>query len=289
MMEFSSIPYSMSDTLKVRNNEYFGFYRGTVLDNEDPGERGRCKVYVYGVYDEKFAEDKGKRLPWAEPSQPLFCGGYDKNGTFQCPDLSASVWVFFESGDITRPVIFGQITDSKSLKVDKTYHQQKTLFDTDSVTMYWDGMYIEMYKPTHTVTVSSVNISAFASNDLSGHAENDVYIDAFHDINVYAKHDINVKADNNINIEAGVNINTKAGTSIVEEAGTSTSRTAPDNLLDGKYHITGTTLIDSETTINASTTINSTETVASDATIGGKSFLGHMHVGNLGAPTSPPI
>ena len=188
-----------------------------------------------------------------------------------------------ESGDITRPVMFGQTTDAKSLKVDKTYQQQKTLFDTKSVTLYWDGMYIEMYKPTHTVTVSSVNISAFASNDLSGHAENDVYIDAFHDINVYAKHDINVKADNNINIDAGVNINTKAGTSIVEQAGTSTSRTAPNNLLDGNEHITGTTLIDSSTTINALTTINA------DAVIGNKSFLGHMHIGNMGAPTSPPI
>lgn len=283
MMEFSAIPYSMSDTLRIRNNEYFGFYRGTVVDNEDPAGRGRCKVYVYGVYDEKFQEDKGKRLPWAEPSQPLFCGGHKKNGTFQCPDLGASVWVFFESGDITRPVIFGQTTDVESLSVDKTYQQQKTLFDTDSVTLYWEGMYIEMYKPTHTVTVSSTNISAFASNDLSGHAENDVYIDAFHDINVYAKHDINVKADNNINIEAGVNINTKAGTSIIEQAGTSTSRTAPDNLVDGKEHITKNTLIDSSTTINATTTINA------DAVIGGKSFLGHMHIGNLGAPTSPPV
>lgn len=281
-MDFPSKPYSMTDTLKVRNNEYFGFYRGTVLDNEDPGGRGRCKVYVYGVYDEKFFEDNGKRLPWAEPSQPLFCGGYDKNGTFQCPDLSASVWVFFESGDITRPVMFGQTTDVKSLEVDKTYQTGKTLFDTDSVTMYWDGMYIEMYKPTHTVTVSSTNISAFASHDLSGHAENDVWIDAFHDINVYAKHDINVKADNNINIEAGVDINTKAGMKIIESAGTSTSRTAPNNLLDGKEHITGTTLIDSATTINSMATVNA------DAVIGGIGFLGHVHQCTYG-PTSTPI
>lgn len=283
MLEYNATPYSMFDTLKIRNNEYTGMYRGTVLDNEDPDGRGRCKVYVYGVYDEKFKEDKGKRLPWCEPSQPLFCGGYEKNGTFQCPDLNATVWVFFDSGDITRPVMFGQTTDKKSLEVDKTYQSAKTLFDTDSVTMYWEGMYIEMYKPTHTVTVSSENISAFASHDLSGHAENDVYIDAFHDINVYAKHDINVKADNDINIEAGMNINTKAGVNIVEQAGTSTTRTAPNNTLDGTEHITGTTTIDSATTINATTTVNA------DAIIGGKSFLGHMHIGNMGAPTSPPV
>lgn len=289
MADFQAVPYTMSDSLHVHNNEYNGFYRGTVLDNEDPDGRGRCKVYVYGVYDEKFIEENGKRLPWAEPSQPLFCGGFDKNGTFQCPDLSATVWLFFESGDITRPVIFGQTTDVKSLSADKTYQQCKTLFDTSSVTMYWDGMYIEMYKPTHTVTVSSENITAFASNDLSGHAERDVYIDAFHDINVYAKNDINVRADNNINISAGVNINTEAGECIVEQAGTSTSRTAPDNLVDGKEHITGNTTIDSTTTINATTVINSSETVAGDANIGGKSFLGHMHIGNMGAPTSPPI
>lgn len=279
---FSPVPYSMFSTLKVRNNEYSGMYRGTVLDNEDPDGRGRCKVYVYGVYDEKFKDEKGRKLPWAEPSQPLFCGGNGKNGTFQCPDLGATVWVFFDSCDISRPIMFGQTTDSASLEVDKTYQQGKTLFDTDSVTMYWEGMYIEMYKPTHTVTVSSTNISAFASNDLSGHAGHDVYIDADHDINVYAMHDINVKADNNINVEAGVDINVKAGRNISEEAGTSTTRKAPNNTVDGKEHITGQTTIDSSTTVNATTTVNA------DAVIGGKSFLGHIHGTGYG-PTTPPL
>ena len=307
MLEFSPTPYSMFDTLRVRNNEYTGMYRGTVLDNEDPGGRGRCKVYVYGVYDEKFKEDKGKNLPWAEPSQPLFCGGNGKNGTFQCPDLGATVWVFFDSGDITRPVMFGQTTDAESLKVDKTYQTAKTLFDTDSVTLYWEGMYVEMYKPTHTVTVSSENITAFASHDLSGHAENDVYIDAFHDINVYAKNDINVRADNIINISAGVDINVDAGNDIttdagnniattagnnitanaasnmLESAGSSTTRSSPFNTLNGNAHITGTAVIDSPTTINSSETVNG------DATIGGRSFLGHIHIDSQGISTSPPI
>lgn len=55
------------------------------------------------------------------------------------------------------------------------------------------------------------------------------------------------------------------------------------------------TTINSETTINGATTINSTlhvtsqTTIDADAVIGGKSFLGHMHVGNMGAATSPPI
>lgn len=83
MAQYPTMPYSMFDTLKIRNNEYTGTYMGTVLDNKDPAGRGRCKVYVYGVYDEKFKEDDGKHLPWAIPAQPLFCGGYGKNGTFQ--------------------------------------------------------------------------------------------------------------------------------------------------------------------------------------------------------------
>jgi UDP-3-O-[3-hydroxymyristoyl] glucosamine N-acyltransferase len=30
-------------------------------------------------------------------------------------------------------------------------------------------------------------------------------------------------------------------------------------------------------------------TIDADALIGGKSFLGHKHLGNLGAPTSTPL
>ena len=35
--------------------------RGTVIDNQDPMQRGRCRVYVWGMHQE--ADDN---LPWAE-------------------------------------------------------------------------------------------------------------------------------------------------------------------------------------------------------------------------------
>ena len=35
--------------------------RGTVTDNQDPMQRGRCRVYVWGMHQE--ADDN---LPWAE-------------------------------------------------------------------------------------------------------------------------------------------------------------------------------------------------------------------------------
>ena len=149
MFEYNATPYSMFDTLKIRNNEYTGMYRGTVLNNEDPEDRGRCKVYVYGVYDEKFKEDDGERLPWAEPCQPLFSGGMGMdgdNGTFQYPDLNSTVWVFFDSGDITRPVMFGQTTDKNGK------------FDTAKCTIKWHGMKIEMNRLTNTVSVSANNV-----------------------------------------------------------------------------------------------------------------------------------
>lgn len=284
MAQYPTTPYSMFDTLKIRNNEYTGMYRGTVLDNEDPEGRGRCKVYVYGVYDEKFKEEKGQYLPWAEPSQPLFCGGHGKNGTFQCPDMDATVWVFFESGDITRPIMFGQTTDEASKSVDKTHGSALTQFSTDYCTMYWEGMYVEMRKSTHTVTVSSENIDATASNNLSGHADNDAFIDVDNNMTLYAKNDITIKADNNIMMEAASNITMKAGTAIDGTAGAAVTFKAPNATLDGSSHMTGSATIEGSTTINAVTTINA------DANIGGKSFLGHIHGnGNMGTPTTPPM
>ena len=288
---FQSIPYTMTDSLQPMNNEYTGLYTGTVLDNDDPEGRGRCKVYVYGVYDDSFNADKGKKLPWSIPCQPLFCGGNGKNGTFQCPDLSATVLVAFSSGDISKPLMLAQITDKKSTKVDKTYQPQISLFTPSSCTMYWDGMYIEMYKPTHTVTVSAENITAFASHDLSGHAEHDAYLDAINNIYVKAGVDLNIKTGANMNIEIGKDVNMKVAGNVTETINGNLSETvngttlrkSPTNTIDGKLTVT------QETTINAQTTINSSEKVTGDANIGGKSFLGHIHGnGNLGSPTTPP-
>jgi hypothetical protein len=55
-------------------NKFNGIYRGYVVDNEDPKNKGRIKVFVPGVYSNEF-KDKIKNLPWALPAMPIYGGG----------------------------------------------------------------------------------------------------------------------------------------------------------------------------------------------------------------------
>jgi len=142
---------SLSNTVRAKNNEYHGFYRGTVVNNDDTENRGRCKIYIRGVYNEEFEGNDGAQLPWAEPCQPLFCGGGGSNGTFQCPDMNSTVWCFFENGDVMKPVFFGQTTDK-----DGTFNTSKCRF-------HWEDMDIEMDKTAQTITLKANTIKLNAN------------------------------------------------------------------------------------------------------------------------------
>jgi len=71
-----------------------GFYRGRVVSNEDPLQLGRVKVKVCPWFEEVRDED----CPWAEPAW--------QGGILYVPPRNAWVWVFFEGGDVEKPVWF---------------------------------------------------------------------------------------------------------------------------------------------------------------------------------------
>ncbi len=77
--------------------QYFGKYRGTVIDNIDPQQMGRLMVQV---------ADASGVLPstWAMPCVP-FAG--IQNGFFALPAIGSGVWVEFEQGDPDYPVWTG--------------------------------------------------------------------------------------------------------------------------------------------------------------------------------------
>jgi hypothetical protein len=76
---------------------FYGLYRGVVASSTDPQLRGRLQIRVPAV--------AGNDLLWAPILQP-FTGGavaMSAPGT-----VGASVWVMFESGDASRPVVMGK-------------------------------------------------------------------------------------------------------------------------------------------------------------------------------------
>lgn len=86
------------------NKSFFGFYRGTVVQQLN---NGFCKIAIPGVLY-YTNEDGGldiSKLPPAECASEPF-GGTLRNGTYKYPDIQSVVWCFFEAGNINKPVYF---------------------------------------------------------------------------------------------------------------------------------------------------------------------------------------
>lgn len=125
----------------MQENEHVGkqfplIYRGIVKDNS--GEKGRCKVFIPGVYPEEFENDP-RALPWAEPAMPLNGGNFsnrssedlnDETGFTGWPKVGANVWVFFFNGAIRFPVYFAACQAGDGWQSE---HNQQWVFKSDNV------------------------------------------------------------------------------------------------------------------------------------------------------------
>jgi hypothetical protein len=86
--------------------KYFGFYRGVVCANLSDGH---CIVSVDGIIN--YSSDKDiHTVPPAKLAVPVYGGKDNDSGHFEYPSIGACVWVFFEEGDVRRPVVFAQDT-----------------------------------------------------------------------------------------------------------------------------------------------------------------------------------
>jgi hypothetical protein len=80
-----------------KENNMKNTYRGKVIDNNDPKKQGRCKVKVYGLYDEIPNSD----IPWSNPTQGFL--GSDVSSLI-IPLNGTIVNVVFEDDDVYKPV-----------------------------------------------------------------------------------------------------------------------------------------------------------------------------------------
>ncbi len=77
--------------------KYFGKYRGLVLNNIDPMQKGRLLVQLPDVLGLSTSS-------WAMPCVP-FAG--PQSGAFVLPSVGAGVWVEFEAGNPDYPIWTG--------------------------------------------------------------------------------------------------------------------------------------------------------------------------------------
>jgi uncharacterized protein involved in type VI secretion and phage assembly len=88
----------------MSSGQFYGKYRGMVINNVDPMQMGRLQVQVPDVTGLAPAS-------WAMPCVPV--AGI-QNGLFVVPMIGSGVWVEFEKGDINYPVWVGCFWGSAS-------------------------------------------------------------------------------------------------------------------------------------------------------------------------------
>ena len=142
----------------MNNNpmKYYGNYRGVVVANNDPENKGRVKIFVPGVYHVEMSQTPDK-LPWAEPAMGLGGGNYATNkvntvllgndenpqettvetsyannetGINTIPLIGAELWIFFEAGDHNAPIYFASCQGGSgwvSEHVDQHTYQSKNV------------------------------------------------------------------------------------------------------------------------------------------------------------------
>jgi uncharacterized protein involved in type VI secretion and phage assembly len=87
-------------TEEAATRQFWGKYRGTVINNIDPELRGRLLLSVPDVLN---------LVPstWAEPCTPLAGPTGPGMGVYMVPPIGAGVWVEFERGDPNYPIWVG--------------------------------------------------------------------------------------------------------------------------------------------------------------------------------------
>jgi hypothetical protein len=169
--------------------KFHGFYRGTVVDVQDPLKSGRVRVKVFSVYD----SIQNDVIPWAEYADPMMTMG------FFAPDVGDLLWVFFDNGDHMKPVYFAGAASGKFGHSEKTSGS----YPNNRVFKVKGGHKIEV----NNSGSGQVNIQHNSGTRITLNGDGSV--------------DLNVVSDYRINV--GGNMTTKVTGDISTEAGGSAS------------------------------------------------------------------
>jgi hypothetical protein len=269
---------------------------GIVEDTADDIFEGRCKIRVYGKLDDRIdPKDPASAykiptaiLPWSRPYQLMYGGSNTGSGKFEIPKLGSIVRVTFDNGNFYQPVYHENVypSDETKAEIGLSYQNSHVLvYDTafgltgelqdgvSEVTNEREGEHIKVFfteekglMMDYTTTSGPTTVNIKPDNSVEIINANGDSIVMLNDGNITFTH----SAQFTINSGADTVINAGANTVV--------------NCIDAAITASG------ETHIN-SPRIKLGE-VAAEAIIKGDTFAGifdaHTHIGNLGAPTSPP-
>ena len=191
-----------------------GQWTGKVVDNNDPLHLGRCKIRVFGYYDNL----KSEQIPWAI-MESSYLGS--TQGNLIIPELNTIVRGYFDAGDTLKPIFTTTITKSESLLKSQTklsrikdYPETMVLMETDqgeSLTLNRkNGTLTFNHRSGLTMSISSngsikiehgVNLGSLTSGDASKPT-----------LDVHIADKANIKADGDVTVESRMNVEIKSAT-----------------------------------------------------------------------------
>ena len=130
------------------------FHPGKVVDNNDPKKLGRCRIRVFGIYEDPIPDSD---LPWADPDYG-FMGS--KVGSFVIPPKDAIVNVYFDNDDLYMPKYTTKVIGKSELKTMASnplgdYPNTMVFFETD------EGDYLKMNRNTGEMTFNHRSGASF--------------------------------------------------------------------------------------------------------------------------------
>lgn len=188
-----------------------GQWVGKVVDNEDPLHLGRCRIRVFGYYDEIDA----KSLPWAI-GQTSYVGG--KYGNMVIPEIGTTVMGYFDNGDSQKPIYTGTFNKMESLTKSPSCYTRMTDYPQTMILMETDqGEVLSLNRKTGKLTFShrsgtTITVAANGSIDISQPSSSGGFSAAEPaklSINIADTANITVNGD--ATIESKMNVYVKAG------------------------------------------------------------------------------
>jgi uncharacterized protein involved in type VI secretion and phage assembly len=271
-----------------RDNKVYGVVVGIVKDIRDPANLGRVKVDFPWLGEEQDAvalssdEDRAHSF-WARIATLMAGSG---RGTFFIPEVGDEVLVAFEHGDMDRPIILGGLWNSDDLPPeemdgDGKNHLRSIRTRSGHVLSFDDNAEEDKAK----ITIQSQGGHQIVLDDDGGEGKIEVKTAGGHSLTLDDAGGTVTLADSGGN---QIVLDANSGAMTVDVSGDQTQDVGGNLTIN----VSGSATISapSEVTID-STSIklgsSASLTLVNDTFL--TTFNTHTHIGNMGAPTSPPM
>lgn len=237
---------------------FYGKFRGFVVDNADPEQLGRLKLRVPSVLGNDVVTG------WAMPCVPY--GGDADQGFLFIPEVDAGVWIEFEEGDLEFPIWVGTFWSKPGGESELPKPNNADGAEQDSVQDPPTRKIIKT-KKGHTIQLEDADgeemvtiVEAINGQVITMNQDGITITDG--------KNSNNIILDSN-----GIKAEDKNGNVITMDSSSVTIKSSSIKIGDNASEPL---VLGNQLKMALDNWINTV-------------FLLHMHTGNMGAPTTPPL